>query len=295
MSGRTRGVVCAILAPLCWAAGFVLSKGLLSDVAPVALLVIQLTASTVGLWAIALLRGARLPEIVCAARMAWLGALEPALAYFLALLALADMSASLATLVVATETLMVFALSALLFGRPIASRTWWLGGAAIAGLAIALGIGSTAVLSLALMLASTLSAAVYVVLSEKFAAEGDPVLVIAAQHTVALLLGVLALGIAGRTGDVPQGPVLLLAAFSGLVQFAVAFTLFLAAVRAIGSANAGLGLPLIPVFSLILAGVFQGERLTLRIVVGCLVTVTALALLTKAQPASLSRPANPPG
>src|SRR5579864_1263009 len=102
-SEYTTGLIAAALAALCWGSATVMSKSALGGFYPISLLVIQLIASVSFLWFFILFRyPERLPfrEII---KFAWLGLLEPGLAYLLGLTGLADINASGATLIQSSE------------------------------------------------------------------------------------------------------------------------------------------------------------------------------------------------
>jgi len=123
------GTVFAVLAALSWGMATVMSKGALEGFAPIFLLVLQLAASVVCLWALVYTKKtpARPIAFRTVARFASLGLLEPGLAYLLDLIGLEHTQASTATLILSTESVMIIALSALLFGERLSPRfrcTW---------------------------------------------------------------------------------------------------------------------------------------------------------------------------
>ncbi|HEV2546921.1 MAG TPA: EamA family transporter [Stellaceae bacterium] len=83
--GTHIGALLAALSALCWGTATIMSKGALSGFPPLALLTIQLAASVIFLWTSLMLRGVSLPGWRDGLRLAWLGLLEPGLAYVLSL------------------------------------------------------------------------------------------------------------------------------------------------------------------------------------------------------------------
>ncbi len=235
------GITTATLAALCWGSATVMSKGALDQVPPIALLVIQLASSLAFLWTLLLVRGVRTGAIRDAFRIAWLGLLEPGIAFVLALIGLAYTKAGIATLI-----------------------------ASLGDSLIALG---------------TLVAAVYVVLSSRVIVERDPVLVVACQQLVAgiLALALLPIEIVQQhgvaLGHLPTST-WALAVGSGIVQYALAFAFYLAAMRSITASLAGTFLYLTPVVGLAGAVIFLDEKFTVLQLVGAAIVLGALLLLS---------------
>jgi len=235
------GTVFAVLAALSWGMSTVISKSALSHFAPIFLLVVQLAASVICLWLVIYARKKPTRPIAwrTVARFASLGLLEPGLAYLLDLLGLEYTQASTATLILSTESLMILALSALLFGERLSVRFLLLSLIAVCGLYLALGTSladasSGALWGNVLVFAGSASAALYVVLSARIAAVADPITIVAWQQTVALVFALVLLpfewALRPELLSLPtaSGP-WLLAVASGVVQYALAFSLYMAA------------------------------------------------------------------
>lgn len=268
-----RGAVDATLAALCWGVATVMSKAALGDFAPVPLLVVQLAVSVACLWFVIWRRRPGSGTRGAALRVAWLGLLEPGLAYMLGLWGLAGAGAAEATLIQSSEALMIVLLSAMLFGQRPTARFLVLSVFALAGLVVALDLsvsmagfrqGGEAEL---LIVAATLVAALYVVLSGRIAGDADAVVIVARQQSVALGFALVVLAITllvDPTARVlPRGIApWLIAAGSGAVQYALAFTFYMKALRAIPANSAGAFLSLTPVFGLAGAFLFLHELLS---------------------------------
>lgn len=136
------GITTATLAALCWGSATVMSKGALDQVPPIALFVIQLASSLAFLWTLLLVRGVRTGAIRDAFRIAWLGLLEPGIAFVLALIGLAYTKAGIATLIASSEAPMIAALSALLLRERLSARFFALSAIALAGLTLAKGFAT---------------------------------------------------------------------------------------------------------------------------------------------------------
>ena len=298
------GVVLATLAALCWGSATVMSKSVLDSFPPVFLLVIQLIASVVLLWFFILIRRVKTPRHARkdVAKFASLGLLEPGLAYLLGLIGLATTGASNATLIQATEAIMIIAISALLFREKPTLRFVMWSVVAVGGLFVALGVvsigngdASRSFSGDALIFAGTMVAALYVVLSGRFAAKIDPVYIVAWQQTVALGFALLLLPVEWmlypETHAITTSPldfgigVWGLAIVSGIVQYALAFSLYISALKTISANYAGSFLNLVPLFGLAGAFLFLHERLSLWQLCGAAITVIAVAYINlRAQP-----------
>jgi drug/metabolite transporter (DMT)-like permease len=114
ISSSSKGVAAATLASFCWGSATVMSKHVLDDVSPVTLLALQLLASTVFLWLVVLILRLKVPNLMLLAPIAILGLLEPGLAYLLGLIGLTDVGAGSATLIFASEAILIVIVSTLL-------------------------------------------------------------------------------------------------------------------------------------------------------------------------------------
>ena len=288
------GAVLASMAALCWGSATVMSKSVLDSFPPVFLLAVQLAASVVSLWIFILVRRQPVPRLAPAevARFASLGLLEPWLAYLLGLIGLAVTRASNATLIQASEAIMIIAISVLLFRVKPTAQFIALSLVAVGGLLIALGMAAPgnaddggSFTGDALIFAGTMAAALYVVLSARFAAKIDPLYIVAWQQTAALGFAVLLLPVEWMRSPETWIPatapmsVWLLAALSGIVQYALAFSLYLSALATLSANYAGSFLNLIPLFGLAGAFLFLHEKLSAVQLSGAAITIIAVTLL----------------
>jgi drug/metabolite transporter (DMT)-like permease len=191
---------------------------------------------------------------------------------------------------------MIAALAALLLKERITLRFGLLSVVAIGGLILAVGIKdmeSDAVLGDAFILAGTAAAALYVVLSSRAASRHHPVLVVACQHSLALLFSLplaaveLASHDAANVAMVPPS-LWALAIASGVVQNALAFSFYLGAMRFISTSLAGAFLALAPIVTLSGAALFLGESVSLMQLAGGALTIGALAMMSLARNAQAS-------
>jgi drug/metabolite transporter (DMT)-like permease len=130
----------------------------------------------------------------------------------------------------------------------------------------------------------TLAAALYIVLSSRVMRDRDPILVVACQQLMAGILALVILPIEilrGNIVDLGALPISTwaLALGSGIVQYALAFSFYLAAMRSMAPSVVGTFLYLTPVVGLAGAVTFLGEKFTGLQLTGAAVTVGALVLL----------------
>jgi drug/metabolite transporter (DMT)-like permease len=283
-------VAAAIGATLCWGAGMTLTKLALGHFAPLPLLVVQLLASIAFLVFILLALRIRTRSWSQLLRSSRLGVLEPGLAYFLGLEGLNRISAAEAVVLSSTESIMIVLLAwVLAIERPrgvvlLLAVVGAAGAVMVAGSHLLHAGGSLSLLGDLLLLGGVLSAAVYVVWSSRLASVTEPLPALIGQQVVAVLF---ALGLYLAFGDggfsVPSASTYgwMLAAASGIVQYACAFWLYLWALKGLRTDEAGLYLSLIPVFGLMIAIPVLGERLTALQWMGTIVIIGTIAVLTR--------------
>ena len=292
--GHGAAVVAAILSAACWGSATVMSKGILDHLPPLTLLVIQLTASIAFLWvAVLVLRlGVRLDRPTRHASLS--GLLEPGLAYTVGIAGLALTTASNASLISTAEPLFILLLAWLLLRERIGAPV--VGLALVASLGIGLVIlpdirsteGDGSLLGDVLIVFGTLFAALYVIATRKLVLTLDPLPLSALQQSVgllwtlavvviALVLGLATLGLGGVAPEV-----LILAAVSGVVQYAMAFWFYLFALRRLPAAVAAFYLALIPVFGVGAATAFLAEALSPVQWIGAALIVLSVAAVSRA-------------
>ncbi|HTP38831.1 MAG TPA: DMT family transporter [Steroidobacteraceae bacterium] len=283
-------IAAAFAATLCWGAGMTLTKLALGYFTPSVLLVVQLLASILFLALLLPVLRIRIASWPRLLRVSGLGLLEPGLAYFLGLEGLQRIGAAEAVVLSSTESILVILLAWLLaIERPRGI---------VLGLAVLGAIGATLVagshleqlggsLSLwgdLLLLGGVLSAAGYVVLSARVASSTEPLPSLLGQQGVAVLFAIaMHLVISGHWPAVSSVPAngWLLAAASGIVQYACAFWLYLWALKGLRAGEAGLYLSLIPVFGLLIAIPVFRERLSALQWTGALLIIGTIFVLTR--------------
>ena len=294
---RRRGlaVLAAILSAACWGSATVMSKGVLDHMPPMSLLAIQLTASITVLWLAVMVLRSRLRFDRPTRRASLSGLLEPGLAYTFGIIGLALTTASNAALIGAAEPLLILLLAWLFLKERIGGRILLLAAVATLGLLLVVvpdAGGLTGQGSLGgdmLILAGTFFAALYVIATRRLVSAMEPLPLSALQQSVGLVwtLGVLVIallaGLATLGLDGLPLPVLLLAAASGVIQYALAFWLYLFALQSLPANIAGFYLTLIPVFGIAAAFVFLGEALSGLQWIGALLIIASAGAVSRLQ------------
>ncbi|MFI6504896.1 DMT family transporter [Nonomuraea typhae] len=286
---KAGGPLLMVASAATWAAGLILTKVVLDSTraAPGSVLVVQLTASVGALAAACALTGARPAG---AWRQGWVGLLEPGIAYQLALAGLALTSAANASVLGSLEPVMVPLIAwAVLRQRPHRRLIVVIAGATAGSVLVSFsagGGGSWA--GDGLIVASVAAAALYVVVASRQVSSVAPL-------PVALTQQVWALGFVIVCHLVSAGPPpwpsatpaqLLLAAASGVVNYALPFWLYLTALTRMPVARAATYLTLIPVFGMIGAALVLGERVTWMDLAGGALVVGSLIADARSTPAA---------
>ena len=208
-------------------------------------------------------------------RQVLLGWLNPGLSYTFSLLGLATTTASLSTLLWATEPILILILAWLVLREPLSSRFISLSGVAVQGVLLVGGLlGGSSVAGewrgMALILAGVFGCALYTVLARRWNIETDTLFSLAIQQSAALAW---AAGLwpferfitATGTAFPPDGPTWLWSALAGLLYYALAFWFY--------RALAGVGLCGWRLADVV-AGLWCGRRLCLS---RCSVSAAAMA------------------
>jgi len=286
----TLSIAAAIGATFCWGADMTLTKLALGHFEPSLLLLVQLLASIGFLVVVLLATGIRKTSWPQLLRNSGLGVLEPGLAYLLGLEGLRRISAAEAVVLSATESIMIV-LIAWLFAieRPrgvalLLAVIGTAGAVMVAGSHLQYAGGAVSLWGDLLLLGGVLSAAIYVVFSSRFASSTEPIPALIGQQVVAVLfVAGVHLAVGDRGFSIPSASTYgwVLAAVSGIVQYACAFWLYLWALKGLRADEAGLYLSLTPVFGLLVAIPVLGERLTPMQWMGTLVIIGTIMVLTR--------------
>jgi drug/metabolite transporter (DMT)-like permease len=283
-------------AAACWGIATVISKRAVEEIAPLALLPLQLTASVLVLTLMITITRARTGRGMCSpgiGRLALLGVLNPGISYALSLLGLARITASLSVLLWALEPLLILALAWWILRDRITRASLLAMAAAFAGVILIVfqsGAGGD-VTGVALTVAGVGACAVYTVICRKLLADDSALTIVLAQQASALVFAIALYGVAllarwdTSITDISTGA-WISAIASGLLYYAVAFWFYLSGLRQVGAATAGVFINLIPVVGISAAYLLLGERLTAREWLGAGIVLTAVtgAAVLRANP-----------
>lgn len=275
----------------CWGSATVMTKGALVTFDPFILLAIQLSASVIVLWVAVFIFSVRLHRPKAMLIAGSTGVLEPGLAYAVGVPGLALTTASNASVIAALEPVFIFLGAWLLFQVRLDRFGIMAVVVAVIGITFVsltdlsdLGDGST--IGDGLVLLGTAFAAVYVLASSKLAVSMPALLLTALQQTVGVVfvLGLTVTGLLMGWQVLPTSvstPVLVLAVTSGLVQYALAFWLYMVGLQGIPVGLAGMFLTTTPVFGVLGGVMFLGESLVATQALGMVLVGIALISLMK--------------
>jgi len=271
----------------CWGGATVMSRDLLEHFSPPGLLLVQLVASVLMLLLLALPQRPWRWLSPALARASWTGLLEPGMTYSIGLWGLSLTSAGNASIIGSTEPILIVLLAWLLFGKRPSARLALCIVIAAAGLALIASSSGTdgerkSLAGDALIVLSTLFAASYVVFSSRLAAHFPAAVLASAQQMVGLLYAALLYlalhggGLLDRSLSEPGFALLAYAALSGVVQYALAFWLYLIGLKTLSAGAAALWLTLIPIFGVSGAYFWLGEIPTIPMLLGMVLILAAV-------------------
>ena len=293
----------AIASAACWGLGIVMSRAALDALPPFTLLMVQLTASVSFLALVLGLRG-QLPRLSVQNLHAGLpGLLEPGLAYVFGVVGLSLTTASNMSLIAAIEPIFVIGLAWIFLRERVTRRIAFLAPIAVIGVVLVSTSGRAAMQQGAiqgdiLVLLGTVAAAAYVVASSRLLSDREPLLLTFVQQVI----GLLAVSIVWLTASLLQFPmaalvpvslqVSVLAVVSGVVQFGLAFWLYLIALQGLPITSAAFYLTLIPLFGVAGAFLFLGEQFTISQIAGAVCILSTVMFLSVSEQKDDSEPSN---
>ena len=272
----------------CWGMGVTLTKVALSAMTPTTLLIIQLFSSVLFLMTVCRLTAQPLPFSWQQLKQGIAGIFEPALAYMFGIVGIQMTTASNATLIGSTEVILTILLAAIFLNERLTRLKLLLAGVSFAGVSLLMlkdvqTPDQSSLMGDVLVLVGTLFAVFYALLSKRQIATVHPVQLTTSQQTIGLITTVLCFGglslldpvYAVSTTNIPL-PFWLLAIGSGIMQYALAFLLYLIALQTVPASQAAFYLTLIPVFGVTSAVLVIGEQPSwTQIIGGCLVVASS--------------------
>ena len=286
-----------------WGVGTVVSKQVLDELAPMALLTIQLTTSTVCLATLSLLVRTKIQWSRQLLKAGSLGFLNPGLAYALGLVGLTYISASTSVLLWAAEPVLILVLAIALLGERPSRNVLLAMVIAIAGVLLVVfqpGVSGSA-LGVGITLAAVGLCAFYTVAARALKVDDSVLAVTLLQQGAALLFALMVSSVLIVTTDFTYtassastvSPTTWVAAIvSGVLYYALAFWLYLNGLRHVKASTAGMFLTLIPVFGVATAHLV-GERMTARQWVGAALVIGGVSLVVRRHAVSAPASASP--
>jgi len=284
---RMVAVAAMIGSAACWGFATVMSRDLLDSISAPGLLVVQLCASVMVLSLLTISERPGHYLTSALVRAALVGLFEPGLAYAVGLVGLSLTSAGHAAVISSAEPIFILLVGWVCFKQRPSRRLALCIAIAMAGLVLVSGEGGAVdgpnqVLGDLLIVAATMFAAGYVVLSARLVVNFPSATLAGAQQIVGLLFAIIVYGLAHAGGFIEErwqgidSGILFYAAASGVVQYAIPFWLYLIGLRVLSAGAAGLYLALTPVFGVVGAIVWLGERPHALMLVGATLILFAV-------------------
>ena len=256
----------------CWGVGVTLTKIALSEMAATTLLIIQLLSSVLFLATAHYLRDRQLPFSWQHLKQGVAGIFEPALSYMVGIFGVQMTTASNATLIGSSEVILTVLFAAVFLGEKLTRMKLLLSGFSFSGVLLLMlqddrGASHSSPVGDLLVLTGTIFAVFYVLFSKKQIGSADPLQLTLSQQLVGLIVTVFCFGMLSTinpsyeinaAGILPQ--FWLLAVGSGIMQYALAFLLYLMALQSIPVSQAAFYIALIPVFGVASAVAILGEQ-----------------------------------
>ncbi len=277
LSDSSKGGILAVLSVICYALSLTLTKKALEFLLPFTLLIIQTASSVAFLWTIVLWQGLKIPLNRNILIMGCIGLLEPGLSEIFIIQGLALTTVSNATFINATEPVVTIALAYVILAERINVAKILLTLVACIGLVLitssdVVGISQGTLLGnflifLGVVFSALSVIAIYILIYPIKTLTALQVAI--AQQSISLVFFIviiicgllIQLETINFVGITPKS--LLLSIAGGVLGSGVAFWLYLCALRYQSASENSLYLTLIPVFGVISAYLFLGERLSL--------------------------------
>ncbi|NJN87837.1 MAG: DMT family transporter [Leptolyngbyaceae cyanobacterium SL_7_1] len=265
-------IIIALSYAFCWGVGITLTKIALTEISPTTLLTIQVLASVIFLSIASYWSDRQIPFSWNRLRQGIAGVFEPGLAYIIGIFGVEMTTASNATLIGSSEVMLTILFAAVVLNEPLTRTKLLLASISVVGIVLLMlnnaeGGGQSSLTGDLLVLLGTLFAVCYVLVSKKQISTIQPLPLVASQQLVGLIVTVFcfsALSLLNSNYEVSAAnislPFWLLAIGSGVMQYAIAFLLYLIALRTVQASDAAFYVALIPVFGVASAIVLIGEQ-----------------------------------
>ena len=286
-----RAYVALLLAALSWGLALTTADAALAEISATDLLLLETAAGTavvvLACWATGRrVAGAWRPAVV-------LGSLEPGIAYVFANVGLILTSAAVGSMLFALESVFVVALATVLLRtrpRGVEISALSLGVLGTVLVASAQSGGRSSGMGVGIMVVSTLISAGYVLATKRFAGGNEPVALVARQGIASLVVTapfILGASLNGgsRLGTASIGCILL-ACLTGVIGFAIPYTLWTTSLPHVRPGFAAVALNLVPLVGVISATLLGQGGLSPGQWGGGGLILVGLVLLTRAEMAA---------
>lgn len=256
----------------CWGVGLTLSKIALAQISPTTLLIIQLISSVLFLFVVCYLKEGTIPVSWQNLKLGKAGIFEPALCYMFGTVGLEMTTATNASLIASSEVIMTIVAAAFFLRERLTVRKIILALASFSGVFLLLSQDSQSTVSNsligdALVLLGTTFAVGYVLISKSQVNNASAINLTASQQFVGLIVTVIGFGILSVVNqkyeinafNIPV-QFWLLAIVSGIMQYALAFLLYITALNELNVSSSAFYVALVPVFSVASAILLIGEQ-----------------------------------
>jgi drug/metabolite transporter (DMT)-like permease len=273
--------------PFCWGVGMTLAKLSLSEISATTLLIIQLLSSVLFLCLVCYFRKRQLPLCWKNLQQGIAGIFEPALAYMFGTIGLSLTTASNASLISSTEVVLTILFAALFLKEKLTSKKLLLATISFSGVFLLMGANfqnslHSSITGDLLVLLGTIFAVVYVLFSKTQVSKINPLELTASQQLVGLIATVICFSLFSLVNPNYEVnavgislPFWLLAIVSGIMQYALAFLLYLTALQTVQVSHAAFYLALIPVFGVASAILLLGEQPSLMQWLGAFLVIAS--------------------
>jgi drug/metabolite transporter (DMT)-like permease len=297
-----RAYVALLLAALSWGLALTTADAALAEISATDLLLLETAAGTGVVLVACLLTGRRIggawrPAVV-------LGSLEPGIAYVFANVGLIMTSAAVGSMLFALESVFVVGIAAVLLRtrpRRVEVSALLLGVLGTVMVASAQSGGRSSGMGVGIMVVSTLISAGYVLATKRFAGGNEPVALVARQGVASLIVTspfILGASLNGGS-ELATASIgcILLACLTGVIGFAVPYTLWTTSLPYVRPGFAAVALNLVPLMGVISATVLGQGGLSSGQWAGGGLILVGLVLLTRAEmamPAETTEPSVEP-
>ena len=290
-----KAIVYTVISAACWGLTIAMNKLALNYIPPLHLLVIQLASSITFLWIAAYFFNSYSLLNWQTIKYSITGILEPGLAYMFSALGLVMTTASNASLINATEPIIIILMSYVFLKEKFNKSLLLLTLVTLIGMLLTLSKDLILLksneynfLGDILIFGGEICASIYNIVSHNLVKKNQniyPLVLVAVQQTVGFICITLVwhIGILGHQVanlSTVSLEIWILAIASGIMQYALAFWFYLSALREVAASTAALCLTLIPVFGIGGAYVFLHEHLTFWQWIGAILIVTAVSSIS---------------